>query len=170
MVSGLNSTPQRRLVRRSQMGHAAGLMLSDGPSPVIEAGQGYWLAQSGVASVDMNMALVSSRVPEQVDKVLARATQSQIPTLFMVADSDPAEELVAPWQFVGELPFMATSLDSQHLRADARVRQAEPHDAAIVYEVMGEAFGIEADPPVLPRNQCGSLRGKRRVEGLALIR
>lgn len=68
-------------LRRSQMGHAAGLMLSDGPSPVIEAGPGYWLAQSGVARVNMNMALVSSTVPEQVDKVLAQVTQSQIPTL-----------------------------------------------------------------------------------------
>jgi len=53
-------------LRRSQMGHAAGLMLRDGPSTVIEAGQGYWLAQSGVASVDMNMALVSSRVNRPV--------------------------------------------------------------------------------------------------------
>ena len=132
-------------LRRSQMGHAAGLMLSGGPSPVIEAGQGYWLAQSGVASVDMNMALVSGKAPVQVNKVLAQVTQSQIPTLFMVADSDAAEQLEAPWQFVGELPFMASSLDSQHLRADARVRQAGPHDADIVYEVMGEAFGIEAD-------------------------
>ena len=132
-------------LRRSQMGHAAGLMLSGGPSHVIEAEPGYWLAQSGVASVDMNMALVSGKAPVQVNKVLAQVTQSQIPTLFMVADSDAAEQLEAPWQFVGELPFMASSLDSQHLRADARVRQAGPHDADIVYEVMGEAFGIEAD-------------------------
>ena len=28
-------------LRRSQMGHAAGLMLRNGPSPVIEAGDGY---------------------------------------------------------------------------------------------------------------------------------
>ena len=57
-------------LRRSQMGHAAGAMLRGGPTPFIEVGKGYWIAQSGVPSVDMNMALVSSGGPEHVDKVL----------------------------------------------------------------------------------------------------
>ena len=132
-------------LRRNQMGHAAGLMLRGGPTPFIEAGEGYWLAQSGLPSVDMNMALVSSGGPEELATVLALVEQSEIPTLFMVADSGPSEDLEAPWQFVGEMPFMASSLDSEHLRADARVREAGPDDAGIVFEVMGEAFGIDSD-------------------------
>ena len=132
-------------LRRSQMGHAAGAMLRGGPAPFVEVGEGYWIAQSGVPSVDMNMALVSSGGPEHVDKVLGLVAQSEIPTLFMVADSGLSTEIEAPWQFVGEMPFMASSLDSEHLRADARVREAGPDDAAIVFDVMGEAFGIDSD-------------------------
>ena len=132
-------------LRRSQMGRAGGAMLRCGPTPVIEAGEGYWLAQSGVPSVDMNVALVSGGGPEAVDKILALVEQSEIPTLFMVAGSVLATELEPPWLVAGELPFMASSLDAVHLRADARVRQAGPDDADLVFDVMGEAFGIERD-------------------------
>jgi len=146
IIGGMDAMGAEELsLRRSQMGHAAVAMLRGGPKPCNEEGEGYWLAQSGVASVDMNMALVSSGGPEEVDKVLALVTQSEIPTLFMVADSSPSLELEAPWQFVGETPFMASSLGSKHLRADPRVREAGPDDAGIVFEVMGEAFGIDGD-------------------------
>lgn len=132
-------------LRRSQMGHAAGAMLRGGPAPFVETGEGYWLALSGVPSVDMNMALVSSGGTADVDKVLALVATSEIPTLFMLAGSGPSEELKAPWQFAGEIPFMASSLGSEHLRADARVREAGPDDAGLVSELMGEAYGLEGD-------------------------
>ena len=75
------------ILRRSQMGRAGGAMLRGGPTPVIEAGEGYWLAQSGVPSVDMNLALVSGGGSEAVDKIRALVEKSEIPTLFMVAGS-----------------------------------------------------------------------------------
>lgn len=92
----------------------------------------------------MNMGLVSSGGKLEVDRVLALVATSEIPTLFMLAGSGPSQELEAPWQFAGEIPFKASSLSSDHLRADDRVREAGPDDAGIVCELL-EAYGIEGD-------------------------
>jgi hypothetical protein len=92
----------------------------------------------------MNMALVSSGGKLEVDRVLALVATSEIPTLFMLAGSGHSQELEAPWQFAGEIPFKASSLSSDHLRADGRVREAGPDDAGIVCELL-EAYGIEGD-------------------------
>ena len=137
--------PKEVSIRRDQMGQAAGAMLRGGPSPIIDRGEGYWMALSGAHSPDMNMTLVSSGGSAAVASVLDRVTESEIPTLFMLAGECQSVDVDAPWQQVGEMPFMASELASDHLQGDTRVRQAEAEDEAVVCEVMGEACGLPAD-------------------------
>jgi len=131
--------------RRDQMGQAAGEMLRGGPAPVIDRGEGYWIALSGAPSPDMNMTLVSRGGAPAVAGVLDRVTDSGIPTLFMLTGECQGEVLGKPWEHVGEMPFMASALASEHLYSDQRVRRAGPDDVGIVCQVMAEAFGLGED-------------------------
>lgn len=131
--------------RRDQMGQAAGDMLRGGPAPVIDRGEGYWMALSGAPSPDMNMSLVSRGGAAAVARVLDRVEVSGIPTLFMLAGECQAELLGEPWEQVGEMPFMASALAPEHLGSDHRVRRAGPDDAGVVCQVMAEAFGLGED-------------------------
>jgi predicted GNAT family acetyltransferase len=132
-------------MRRDQMGRAAGAMLQGGPAPVVDHGEGYWMALSGALSPDMNMALVSSGGSAAVAGVLDRVTESGTPTLFMLAGECQSEVPGEPWENVGELPFMASALTSDHLVSDPRVRRAGFDDAEVVCQVMAEAFGLGED-------------------------
>lgn len=124
------------------MGRGAGAMVHGGPSPVVDGGEGYWMALSGAPSPDMNLALVSDGGPATVDRVLQRITDSGIPTLFMLAGACQSATLEPPWRHVGEMPFMASALHAEHLAADPRVRQAHGDDGDVVCEVMADAFGL----------------------------
>ncbi len=132
-------------LRRIQMGRAAGEMVQGGPAPVVDEGEGYWMALSGAPSPDMNMTLVSGGGAAAVTRTLQRVTDTGVPSLFMLAGECGSAELVAPWRQVGEMPFMASALDSDYLRADPRVRQADSDDVDIVCAVMCEAFGLAHD-------------------------
>lgn len=103
------------------------------------------MALSGAASPDMNLALVSSGGTTAVDDVLNRVTESGIPTMFMLAGECRSHVLGEPWTHVGEMPFMASSLVSNHLDSDRRVRRAGPDDCEVVCRVMAEAFGLGED-------------------------
>ena len=127
------------------MGQAAGAMLRGGTSPVIDRGEGYWIALSGAPSPDMNMALVSRGGQVVVADTLDRVTESGIPTLFMLAGEFQTYVLGEPWKLVGEMPFMASALASEHLVSDTRVRRASWDDAGIVCQLMAEAFGLGED-------------------------
>ncbi len=135
--------PAEISVRRIQMGQAAGALLLGGPGPIVDEGEDYWIALSGAQSPDMNMSLVSGR--EAVESTLDRVTESGIPSLFMLAGECESVELVAPWQQVGEMPFMASVLDSDHLLSDPRVRQATSDDLDATCAVMCEAFGLTTE-------------------------
>jgi GNAT superfamily N-acetyltransferase len=137
--------PNEISTRRDQMGQAAGAMLRGGPAPIVDRGEGYWIALSGAPSPDMNMTLVSSGGAAAVAGVLHRVTESGIPTLFMLAGECQAEVLDEPWEQVGEMPFMASALTSEHLVSDSRVRRVGPDDADVVCQVMAEAFGLGQD-------------------------
>ncbi len=128
--------------RRMQMGRGAGAMLIGGPAPLVDEGEGYWIALSGAPSPDMNMALVSAAGADVAARTLERVTDSGTPTLFMLAGACLSFELPTPWQHVGDVPFMASTLDGEYLRSDPRVRQALADDADIVCAVMCEAFGL----------------------------
>jgi GNAT superfamily N-acetyltransferase len=117
-------------------------MVRGGPRPVVDEGVGYWIALSGVPSPDMNTSLVSSGGMGVVARVLDQVTDAGVPSLFMLAGECQSEELGAPWQNVGEMPFMASDLDPDYLVADPRVRQADARDADVVCALMGDAFGL----------------------------
>ncbi len=133
--------PNEVSLRRDQMGRAAGAMLRGGPAPVVDLGEGYWLALSGALSPDMNMALVSRGGATAVAGVVDRVMESGIPTLVMLAGACRSEVLGEPWTQVGEMPFMASVLTSEHLRSDRRVRRAGQDDADVVCQVMAQGFG-----------------------------
>lgn len=129
-------------VRRSQMGRGAGVMVGGGPRAIFDEGVGYWIALSGVPSPDLNMSLVSSGDTRVADRVLEQVTESGVPSLFMLAGEGQAAKLGAPWQHVGEMPFMASDLDPDYLGADPRVRQADARDVDVVCALMADAFGL----------------------------
>lgn len=132
-------------LRRDQMGQAAVAIMRGGPAPIVDLGEGYWMALSGAPSPDLNMALVSSGGAPAVAAVLDRVTNSGIPTLFMLAGECQSEVLSEPWDQVGEMPFMASALTSDQLVSDPRVRRAGLDDAVVVCQLMAEAFGIDED-------------------------
>lgn len=135
--------PAEISVRRIQMGQGAGAFLLGGPAPIVDEGEDYWIALSGAPSPDMNMSLVSGK--KAVQSTLDRVTESGIPSLFMLAGDCESVELVAPWQRVDEIPFMASSLNSDHLHSDPRVRQATSDDMDVTCAVMCEAFGLTTE-------------------------
>jgi GNAT superfamily N-acetyltransferase len=120
-------------------------MVRGGPRPIVDVGADYWIALSGVPSPDMNTSLVSSGSKGVVARVLERVTEAGVPSLFMLAGESQSEQLAAPWQQVGEMPFMASHLDADYLRADPRVRQARAPDLDVVCALMGDAFGLAVE-------------------------
>jgi len=129
-------------LRRDQMGRAAEAIMRGGPTPVVDRGEGYWIALSGAPGPDMNMALVSSGGAYAVAAVLDRVTGTGIPTLFMLAGACRSEVPGEPWTEVGHMPFMASALAPDHLASDPRVRRAGPDDTGVVCDVMAQAFGL----------------------------
>jgi hypothetical protein len=120
-------------------------MVLGGPRPMVDQGAGYWIALSGVPSPDVNTSLVSSARTGLVARVLEQVTGAGVPSMFMLAGECRSEELPAPWQQVGEMPFMASDLDARNLGADPRVRQAGAPDLDVVCALMGDAFGLAVD-------------------------
>jgi GNAT superfamily N-acetyltransferase len=120
-------------------------MVRGGPRPIVDEGVGYWIAVSGVPSPDLNTSLVSSASTGVVARVLEQVTEAGVPSLFMLAGECQSEGLAAPWQPVGEMPFMASDLDADYLGADSRVRQAHAHDVDVVCALMGDAFGLAVE-------------------------
>jgi N-acetylglutamate synthase-like GNAT family acetyltransferase len=120
-------------------------MVRGGPRPIVDEGGGYWIALSGVPSPDVNTSLVSSGGMGVVARVLEQVTEAGVPSLFMLAGECQSAELAAPWQQVGEMPFMASDLDAGNLGADPRVRQAGAQDLDIVCALMGDAFGLAVE-------------------------
>jgi GNAT superfamily N-acetyltransferase len=120
-------------------------MVRGGPRPIVDEGVGYWIAVSGVPSPDLNTSLVSSASTGVVARVLEQVTEAGVPSLFMLAGECQSEGLAAPWQPVGEMPFMASDLDADYLGADSRVRQAHSHDVDVVCALMGDAFGLAVE-------------------------
>ena len=127
-------------LRREQMGRAAGALLRGGPSPILDLGAGYWIAQSGIPNPDLNMTLVSSGRAATVADVLRKVTASGVPTLLMLAGDSATEAVVEPWRHVGEMPFMTSALDAEHLIADHRVRRAGHDDRDAICRLMAEAY------------------------------
>ena len=120
-------------------------MVRGGPRPIVDEGVGYWIALSGVPSPDVNTSLVSSGGTGVVARVLEQVTGAGVPSLFMLAGECRSEELPAPWQQVGEMPFMASDLEAENLGADPRVREAGGQDLDVVCALMGDAFGLAVE-------------------------
>lgn len=116
-----------------------------GPAPIVDRGEGYWMALSGAPGPDMNMAFVGSGGATAVAAVLDRVMASGIPTLFMLAGECQSEVLGEPWEQVGEMPLMASALTSDQLVSDPRVRRAGLDDATVVCQLMAEAFDTDED-------------------------
>ena len=129
-------------LRRSQMGRSARSFLASGHHPVEEQGPGYWVALSGAPSPDANMALVDSDDSALLASVLGKVHESGFPTLFVLAGDGRRGRLGTPWQYTGDMPFMAFALTGSDLRPDSRVRQAGPDDFEVVSDLVASSFGL----------------------------
>jgi GNAT superfamily N-acetyltransferase len=129
-------------LRRGQMGRSARTLLGLGPHSVQDQGPGYWVALSGAPSPELNMALVASAEPAAIATTLRKVEESGYPTLFMLAGGSRHSELGAPWQHVGDMPFMASAMSEEHLTRDERVRRATADDFEAVSELLGTSFGL----------------------------
>jgi Acetyltransferase (GNAT) domain len=130
-------------LRRSQMGQSVQpWVLASGSQAVGGLGTGHWLMLSGAPSPDVNVALVYDGDPETLANTRHRVETAGYPTLFMLAGPSKATELGSGWQHAGAMPFMLSSLTSEHLHFDTRVRQADAGDFDTVGEIMAEAYGM----------------------------
>jgi GNAT superfamily N-acetyltransferase len=107
--------------------------------------EGSWVALSGAPSADLNMALVHGNSAATLTEVVDRVRAADVPALVMLTGDCHQDGLGEPWQPVGEMPFMASPLSPEHLRADPRVRQASTGDAAAVCHLMSDAFGLGSE-------------------------
>jgi GNAT superfamily N-acetyltransferase len=133
-------------LRRSQMGRGCQpWVVHGGPRAVGGVAGGAWLMLTGAPSPDVNMALVHDGDAQTLATTKQAVEAAGFPTLFMVAGRSKGSELDSGWQHVGAMPFMSSMLDDEHLRADARVRQAGESDFDTVVELLGDVYGMTHD-------------------------
>ncbi|MDE3082519.1 MAG: GNAT family N-acetyltransferase [Acidobacteriota bacterium] len=131
--------------RRHQMGESLAVLSSAGPRPYCENGIGYWIAMSGVASPDANVALVDVNDPQVRDHVLRVVDAVSLPTTLVLAGEALEMDLGDAWRHQGDMPLMAISLSATEVSHDSRVRVATAHDVETVSELLASAYGIGHD-------------------------
>lgn len=132
--------------RRIQMGRTCQPWAElSGARGVGEVGAGHWIMLSGGSSPDVNMALVHDGEPRTLAAVKGKVEDAGYPTLMMLAGPSGEGELGGGWEHVGAMPFMASELTDEHLRADPRVRRAGREDFDSVGELLAEAFVLERE-------------------------
>jgi GNAT superfamily N-acetyltransferase len=130
--------------RRTQMGQAiTGIFASAGA--VTELRRGSWLALSGIASADMNMALLHERDDAALAQALERIDEAGCPAIVMLAGEavDLAPALPAPWSPVGAMPIMTIDLAAAPTARDPRVRRARQRDADAACALLAGAYLME---------------------------
>ncbi|MGA2527836.1 MAG: hypothetical protein ABSG36_01590 [Acidimicrobiales bacterium] len=129
-------------LRRSQMGRSCIRFVANGPRSLADQATGYWVALSGTASPDLNVALIDSGDSGILAKVMGRVEKAGLPTFVLQAGPSLDFDLGPGWLQVGEMPFMAFDLDASDPRPDSRVRQAHPSEREVFDGLLADAFGL----------------------------
>ncbi|KQW48661.1 hypothetical protein ASC77_07945 [Nocardioides sp. Root1257] len=119
---------------------------------VADAGPDWWLGLTGGVAPDLNMALLATADPVVLDGTMTILDEAGLDALVFLAG--PGRELAtrfaAPWVGVGAAPVMTRDLTTGPAEVvDGRVRQAGPADAAVLADLIAEAFSLSADDTAL---------------------
>lgn len=113
------------------------------PGGFAEIGDHHWVALTGAASPDANVALVHGEDPTALARVIELIDAAGCPAMLDIAGA--AADLVLPdrWQPVGDMPFMTSTLGDVPTGVDLRVRPAEILDEDTVVDLCAQAYGLE---------------------------
>ncbi len=141
------SSPPVDLTRCRTLMVTAAAELMALPGSTTGVGDGYWLAMSGVADADMNMALIHTDDRSVQADVVSQVQALGVPALLMLAGDarSLSPQLPSTWQPVGELPVMAVDLAATPTVADERVRAAGSEDTEAIISLICDAFGTARD-------------------------
>jgi GNAT superfamily N-acetyltransferase len=132
-------------LRRSQMGRSCIHFVANGPGSLGDQAPGFWVALSGAASPDLNVALVDSGDPEVIAHAVGLVEKAGFPAFILQAGHGLETDLGPSWQQVGEMPFMAFDLDANDPLADNRVRRVLPSEREVFDVLLADAFGLELE-------------------------
>ena len=130
---------------RHQMGRSLELLSRAGPRPHCEHGPGFWMACSGVASPDANVALIETDDAATRRHVLEAIRESELPVTVVLAGPGLAVDLGEDWRHVGDMPLMEISLAAREFARDGRVRAASETDVDAISELLASAYSISRD-------------------------
>ena len=132
-------------LRRSQMGRSCIHFVANGPGSLGDQAPGFWVALSGAASPDLNVALVDSGDPDVIAHAVGLVEKAGFPAFILQAGHGLETDLGPSWQQVGEMPFMAFDLDANDPLADNRVRRVLPSEREVFDVLLADAFGLELE-------------------------